>query len=63
MTVAVATQESVPVELHAIGTVEASAVIQVKSQVAGELSLQINHRLPGALVDDHLLLLARLGLG
>ena len=37
VTVAVATQESVPVELHAIGTVEASAVIQVKSQVAGEL--------------------------
>jgi multidrug efflux system membrane fusion protein len=38
VTVAVATQESVPVELHAIGTVEASAVIQVKSQVAGELT-------------------------
>lgn len=37
VTVAVATQEAVPVELHAIGTVEASAVIQVKPQVAGEL--------------------------
>ena len=38
VSVAVATRESVPVELHAIGTVEASAVIQVKSQVAGELT-------------------------
>ena len=38
VSVAVATEESVPVELHAIGTVEASAVIQVKSQVAGELT-------------------------
>src|ERR1041384_5428306 len=38
VSVAVATQESVPVEVHAVGTVEASAVIQVKSQVTGELT-------------------------
>lgn len=38
VTFAVATQEAVPVELHAIGTVEASSVIQVKPQVAGELT-------------------------
>ena len=30
--------QSVPTELHVIGTVEASAVVQVKSQVAGELA-------------------------
>ena len=30
--------QSVPTELHIIGTVSASAVVQVKSQVAGELS-------------------------
>ena len=35
---AVATQESVPNEIRVIGNVEASAVIQVKSQVAGELT-------------------------
>ena len=38
VSVAVATEEAVPVELHAIGTVEASAVIQVKPQVQGELT-------------------------
>lgn len=37
VSVAVATQETVPEEIHAVGTVEASAIIQVKSQVAGEL--------------------------
>lgn len=30
-------QESVPIQLHAVGNVEASAVVQVKSQIAGEL--------------------------
>lgn len=35
---AVATEESVPNDLRVIGNVEASAVIQVKSQVAGELT-------------------------
>lgn len=38
VSVAIASEESVPLEVHAIGTVEASAVIQVKSQVAGELT-------------------------
>jgi multidrug efflux system membrane fusion protein len=33
----VATEESVPREIHAIGTVEPSATVQVKSQIAGEL--------------------------
>lgn len=37
VSVAPVTQESVPVEIHAVGRVEASAVIQVKSQVAGEI--------------------------
>ena len=37
VTVAVATQESVPVELKAVGTVEPSASVQVKSQIAGQL--------------------------
>jgi multidrug efflux system membrane fusion protein len=32
-----ATQESVPTELRVVGTVEASAIVQVKSQIAGEL--------------------------
>src|SRR5438270_6623036 len=32
-----ATQESVPTELRVVGTVEASAIVQVKSQVAGQL--------------------------
>jgi multidrug efflux system membrane fusion protein len=31
------TQESVPTELRVVGTVEASAIVQVKSQIAGEL--------------------------
>ena len=37
VSVAVAKLETVPSEIHAVGTVEASAVIQVKSQIAGEL--------------------------
>ena len=37
VSVAAATQESVPVEIRAIGTVEASKIVQVKSQIAGEL--------------------------
>jgi membrane fusion protein, multidrug efflux system len=32
-----ATQESIPVEVRVVGTVEASAKVEVKSQVAGEL--------------------------
>ncbi len=35
--VAVAARESVPVELRAVGSVEPSATVQVKSQIAGEL--------------------------
>jgi len=31
------TQESVPTEVHVVGTVEASAIVQVKSQIAGKL--------------------------
>ena len=31
-------QESVPTELRVVGTVEASAIVQVKSQIAGELT-------------------------
>ncbi|MGA3017190.1 MAG: efflux RND transporter periplasmic adaptor subunit, partial [Bryobacteraceae bacterium] len=37
VSVAKATEESVPTELHVVGTVEASAVVQVKSQIAGQL--------------------------
>ncbi|MGD0498040.1 MAG: efflux RND transporter periplasmic adaptor subunit [Bryobacteraceae bacterium] len=37
VSVAKAARESVPTDLRAVGTVEASAVVQVKSQVAGEL--------------------------
>ena len=37
VSVATATEETVAVEVKAVGTVEASAVIQVKSQVSGEL--------------------------
>jgi len=37
VSVAQATQESVPTELQVVGTVEASAVVQVKSQIAGQL--------------------------
>jgi membrane fusion protein, multidrug efflux system len=35
--VAKVTEESVPTELKVVGTVEASAIVQAKSQVAGEL--------------------------
>ena len=38
VTVAVATQESVPEEVHAIGSVEPSATVQIKSQIAGQLT-------------------------
>jgi multidrug efflux system membrane fusion protein len=37
VSVAVAAAESVPVEIRAIGTVEPSSTVQIKSQVAGEL--------------------------
>jgi len=37
VTVAKATKESVPTELRVVGTVQASAVVQVKSQIAGPL--------------------------
>jgi membrane fusion protein, multidrug efflux system len=37
VSVATATQESVPDELRVVGTVEASAIVQVKSQIAGQL--------------------------
>ena len=37
VSVAKATAESVPTELRVVGTVEASAIVQVKSQIAGEL--------------------------
>jgi len=37
VSVAKVTQESVPTELKVVGTVEASAIVQAKSQVAGEL--------------------------
>jgi len=37
VTVAKATQESVPTELRVVGSVEASAIVQVKSQLGGEL--------------------------
>jgi len=37
VSVAKVSQESVPAELKVVGTVEASAIVQVKSQVAGEL--------------------------
>jgi multidrug efflux system membrane fusion protein len=37
VSVATATEESVPTELRVVGTVEASAVVQVKSQIAGQL--------------------------
>ncbi len=38
VTVAVATEESVPEEIRAIGGVEPSATVQIKSQIAGELT-------------------------
>lgn len=37
VSVAKASQESVPTELKVVGTVEASAIVQVKSQIAGQL--------------------------
>lgn len=37
VSVAQATRQSVPAEVHVVGTVEASAVVQVKSQIAGQL--------------------------
>jgi multidrug efflux system membrane fusion protein len=37
VTVAQATQQSVPTDVRVVGTVEASAVVQVKSQIAGQL--------------------------
>ena len=37
VTVAKAAQQSVPTELRVVGTVEASAVVQIKSQIAGQL--------------------------
>jgi len=37
VSVAKATQESVPTELRVVGSVEASAIVQVKSQISGEL--------------------------
>src|SRR5690242_7759907 len=37
VTVVKASQESVPTELRVVGTVEASAIVQVKSQIAGQL--------------------------
>jgi multidrug efflux system membrane fusion protein len=37
VSVAKAVQESVPTELRVVGTVEASSIVQVKSQVAGQL--------------------------
>ena len=38
VTVALATEESIPDEIHGIGTVEPSATVQIKSQIAGELT-------------------------
>ncbi len=37
VTVVKASQESVPTELRVVGTVDASAIVQVKSQIAGQL--------------------------
>jgi len=37
VSVAQATQQSVPTDVRVVGTVEASAVVQVKSQIAGQL--------------------------
>lgn len=38
VSVAPVTSESVPTDLQVVGTVEASAIVQVKSQIAGELT-------------------------
>src|SRR5262245_34581588 len=37
VTVAKASQESVPTELRVVGNVEASSIVQIKSQVAGQI--------------------------
>ena len=37
VSVAKATRESVPTELRVVGTVEASAIVQIKSQISGQL--------------------------
>jgi len=37
VSVAPVTEESVPIEIHAVGRVEPSSVIQVKSQIAGQI--------------------------
>src|ERR1035437_3067392 len=37
VSVAKATQESVPTELRVVGIVEASAIVQIKSQISGQL--------------------------
>jgi hypothetical protein len=37
VSVAIATQESLPVEISAVGAVEPSETVQIKSQIAGEL--------------------------
>jgi membrane fusion protein, multidrug efflux system len=37
VSVARASQESIPVELSIVGTVEASAIVQIKSQIAGQI--------------------------
>ena len=39
-------EQAVPTELHIVGTVEASAIVQVKSQIAGELTSGQFHRRP-----------------
>jgi multidrug efflux system membrane fusion protein len=38
VSVAPVTRESVPTDLQVVGTVEASAIVQIKSQIAGELT-------------------------
>src|ERR1035441_4881664 len=37
VSVAKATAEAVPTELRVVGTVEASAIVQIKSQISGQL--------------------------
>jgi len=54
VSVAVATLETAPVEIRAIGTVEPSAIVQVKSQIPGEL-LSV-HFVEGANVEKGALL-------
>ncbi len=44
-----ATQESVPTELRVVGTVEASAIVQIKSQISGQLLTRQLHRRPECL--------------